>query len=40
MIVEIADDLATPIPVSEYSEQNDEYWLSKYADCHRDITKK
>lgn len=40
VITEIADDLATPIPVSEYSDNNDEYWLSKYSYCHRDITKK
>ena len=40
IITEIADDLATPIPVSEYSDNNDEYWLSKYSYCHRDITKK
>ena len=40
IITEIADDLATPIPVSEYSSNNDEYWLSKYVYCHRDIAKK
>lgn len=40
IIKEIADDLATPVPVSEYSHNNDEYWLSKYVDCHRDTTKK
>ena len=40
IISEIANDLATPIPVSEYSENNDEYWLSKYLYCHRDVTKK
>ena len=40
IILEIADDLSTLIPVSEYSENDDEYWLSKYLYCHRDITKK
>ena len=40
VIVEIADDLATPVPVSEYSDNNDEYWLSKYLYCHKDTSKK
>lgn len=40
VIIEIADDLATPIPVSEYSDNNDEYWLSKYSYCHRDKSMK
>lgn len=40
VIVEIADDLAAPIPVSEYSDNNDEYWLSKYLYCHKDTSKK
>lgn len=40
VIVEIADDLATPVPVSEYSNNNDEYWLSKYLYCHKDTSKK
>lgn len=40
LIIEIADDLATPIPISEYSDNKDEYWMSKYVYCHRDITKK
>ena len=35
VIEEIANDLATPIPVSEYSANNDEYWLSKYLDCSK-----
>ena len=39
VIVEIADDLATPIPLSEYLDNN-EYWLSKYSYCHKDISKK
>lgn len=34
VILEIADDLSTPVPVSEYSN-NDEYWISKYVDCHK-----
>lgn len=40
IISEIAEDLATPIPVSEYPNNNDEYWMSKYVFCHRDITKR
>ena len=36
VICEIADDLSKPIPVSEYSSNNDEYWLSKYVECHRE----
>ena len=40
LITEIAEDLATPIPISEYSDNEDEYWMSKYVYCHRDITKK
>lgn len=40
VIVEIADDLATRIPVSEYSNNEDEYRLSKYLYCHKDISKK
>ena len=39
VIVEIADDLATPIPLSEYLDNN-EYWLSKYSYCHKDTSKK
>ena len=39
IIAEIADDLATPIQVSQYSNNNDKYWVSKYVYCHRDITK-
>ena len=35
VILEIADDLSTPVPVSEYSNNNDEYWISKYVDCHK-----
>ncbi len=40
VILEIADDLSSPIPVSEYSSNNDEYWISKYVYCHKDNTKK
>ena len=40
IIIEIADDLSVPVPVSEYSNNNDEYWLSKYVYCHRDTTKR
>ena len=40
IITEIADDLATPIPISEYFDNEDEYWMSKYVYCHIDITKK
>ena len=39
IIEELADDLATPVPVSEYSENNDEHWLSKYVHCNRDVMK-
>lgn len=37
IIIEIANDLASEIPVDEFSENNDRYWLSKYVYCHRDI---
>ena len=40
VISELAEDLATSVPVSQYSENRDEYWISKYVHCHRDITKK
>lgn len=40
IILEIADDLSIPVPVSEYSTNNDEYWLSKYLYCERDLGKK
>lgn len=32
---ELAEDLSTPIPVGEYKENNDEYWLSKYLYCKK-----
>ena len=40
VISEIADDLSSSIPVSTYSNNDDEYWMSKYVYCHRDISKK
>lgn len=40
IIGEIANDLSITIPVSEYSNNNDEYWMSKYVHCDREITKK
>lgn len=35
MIVELSDDLSIPVPVSEFSNTNDEYWLNKYLYCKR-----
>lgn len=35
VILEVADDLSVPIPVSEYNSNNDKYWLSKYVACER-----
>ena len=35
VICEIAEDLSSDIPVGEYNENNDEYWLSKYLYCNR-----
>lgn len=40
IIVELADDLSIPVPVSEYSSNNDKYWLSKYLYCTRDLSLK
>lgn len=40
IILEIADDLATEVPVSEYENYTDEYWISKYPEAHRDLSKK
>lgn len=34
-IIEIATDLSSDVPVSEYKVDNDEYWLSKYLYCKR-----
>ncbi len=39
-ILELANDLASEIPVGEYNDNNDEYWLSKYAYCKRDLSLK
>lgn len=39
-IMEIADDLSIDIPVSEYLNDNDKYWLSKYLYCNRDLNLK
>ncbi len=35
-ILELANDLSIDIPVGEYNDNNDEYWLSKYVYCKRD----
>ena len=35
VILEIAEDLSIDIPVGEYNENNDEYWLSKYLYCKK-----
>ena len=40
IILELADDMSVQIPVSEYSNTNDKYWLSKYLYCQRDKTLK
>ena len=40
VILELAEDLFVDCPVSEYDTNNDEYWLSKYLYCKRDLTKK
>lgn len=39
-ILELANDLASEIPVGEYNDNNDEYWLSKYVYCKRDLSLK
>ncbi len=39
IIEEIANDLATPMPVSEHSRNIDEYWMNKYVYCHRELGK-
>ncbi len=39
-ILELANDLASELPVGEYNEHNDEYWLSKYVYCKRDLSLK
>ncbi len=40
IIIEIAEDLCNECPVDEYSENDDEYWLSKYLYHNRDLSKK
>lgn len=35
VIMEIGNDLATDIPVGEYNDNNDEYWLNKYLYCNK-----
>ena len=35
VIMEIGNDLATDIPVGEYNDNNDEYWLNKYLCCNK-----
>lgn len=35
VICELAEDLSSEIPVGEYKENNDEYWLSKYLYCSK-----
>lgn len=34
VIYELADDIARPIPISEYSDHNDALWIDKYVNCH------
>ena len=36
VILELSQDLAVSVPVSEYSHTNDLYWLSKYVFCKKD----
>lgn len=40
VILEIANDLAVDMPVSQYSSNNDKYWMSKYVACERDLSLK
>jgi ADP-ribosylglycohydrolase len=35
VIYEIAEDLSSEIPIGEYNNNNDEYWLSKYLYCKK-----
>lgn len=37
IILEIADDLSVEIPVNSSFKNNDEYWMSKYWDCDRNV---
>lgn len=39
IIEELAYDLSIPVPVSEDTDYTNEYWMSKYAGCHRDLSK-
>lgn len=36
VITEVAEDLSISCPVSEYSDNNDEFWISKYLKFYRD----
>ena len=38
IILEIADDLSIPVPISEYSSNTDKYWESKYIYSKRDLS--
>lgn len=40
VIYEIAEDLATEVPVGEYSSNRDDYWESKYVYCKRNLSLK
>ena len=35
VIYELAEDLSSDVPVGEYNDNNDEYWLSKYLYCNK-----
>lgn len=37
-ILELANDLSIGIPVGEYNDNNDKYWLSKYVYCKKDVS--
>lgn len=37
VIIEIGNDLSIDVPVGEYNSNNDEYWLSKYLYCKRNL---
>lgn len=37
VIMEMGNDLSSDIPVGEYNDNNDEYWLSKYSSCKRNL---
>ena len=40
VIEELSDDLSIPVPISEYSDKDDEYWVSKYCNHKRDLSKR